>query len=75
MKMRKKRAFIYALMFNFNFVNDKSIFLIIFQSIANINDCFDFKKKTITLSKHDENNHAINVLFDANSSHDFFYFF
>ena len=64
----KKRTPIYALMFSLTRVDNKSKLVIVSQSIADINDCFN-PKEAAKLPEHDEDDHAIDLVSDAEPSH------
>ena len=49
-------------------------FVVISKSFENMSDYFDFQK-IFKLSKHDENNHAIDLIFEIKSSFEFLYAF
>ena len=64
----KERAFIYALVFSLTRVDDKPKLVIVLQFIADMSDCFDLKEAA-KLSEHDEDDHAIDLVFGVESSH------
>ena len=73
-KTHKKRAFIYALIYNLNNVINNSKFVVIFKFLKNMNDCFD-SQKNFKLLKHEKNDYAIDLMFDIKSSIEFLYAF
>ena len=61
-------------MYNLNNFNKKSKFVVMLQSIKNINNCFDFNK-TFKLLNYEKNNYVINLIFDVEFFFDFLYVF
>ena len=60
-------------MFNLIYIDNKLKFVIVFQFIANINNCFD-SKKIVKLSNYNKNNYIIDLVFNIESSHNSLYF-
>ena len=61
-------------MFSLTCVNDKSKLVIVSQFIADMSNCFNLKK-IVKLSEYNENDYAIDFVFDVKPPHDSLYFF
>ena len=66
--------FIYALMCNLNNFDKKSKFVVVLQSIKNINNCFNFNK-VFKLLNYEKNNYVIDLIFNVEFFFDFLYVF